>query len=59
MTLQQQVDAIIFNAMKSIVAASAQRVVCAWCGLVMRGGPPERISHGMCAACAKFEQEQL
>jgi photoactive yellow protein len=28
------------------------RVVCAWCSKVMRDGPPQPVSHGICAACA-------
>lgn len=30
------------------------RIVCAWCGLVLREGTPgARTSHGMCPACEK------
>jgi hypothetical protein len=28
------------------------RIVCSWCGLVMQGGPPQPISHGMCPTCS-------
>ncbi len=52
MTLQESADKIIFDAMHP-ERGEAQRLVCSWCGLVMRGGPPTNISHGICTACQK------
>lgn len=31
---------------------NALRRVCAWCSRVMHEGPPEPVSHGICAECA-------
>ncbi len=51
MTLQESADKIIFDALHP------QRLVCSWCGLVMRGGPPTNISHGICKPCQKKLEE--
>jgi hypothetical protein len=29
------------------------RVVCAWCQVLMKDGPPEPVSHGICPECEK------
>lgn len=68
MQLQEKADAIIHRAARSIAerrgaslrAALAGetplRVVCSWCGILLRNGPPHPISHGICPRCAeKFE----
>ena len=28
------------------------KVVCAWCGRILKEGPPEPVSHGLCPGCA-------
>jgi hypothetical protein len=39
--------------------ARVMKVLCAWCGLLLKAGPPAPVSHGMCAACAKKFNEDL
>ena len=34
------------------IDAAEMRRLCAWCGKVMQEGPPEPVSHGICAGCA-------
>jgi hypothetical protein len=34
------------------------RLVCAWCKAVMREGPPEPVSHGICPACLETAERQ-
>lgn len=29
------------------------KVICAWCGRVLREGPAEPVSHGMCQQCSE------
>ncbi len=35
------------------------RTICAWCGIVMRGGPPHPINHGMCEKCSEKIHAEL
>lgn len=35
------------------------RVICAWCGRMLRSANTERTSHGMCAACAEKQMGEL
>ncbi len=32
------------------------RTLCAWCGLVLREGPPAPVSHGICPLCLAAEK---
>jgi hypothetical protein len=41
------------------LAREPLRVVCAWCGTIIQGGPPHPISHGMCAECEKAEYVKM
>lgn len=56
MTPQESADKIIFDAMHR---EPMLRVVCGWCGVVIRGGPPRPISHGMCKACSARMNAEL
>lgn len=54
MILPPAADQMIHDTIKAPARGPAPlRVVCAWCGLLMRDGPPDDISHGMCPACAE------
>ena len=38
------------------------RIVCAWCGKIIKEGtgePDENVSHGICTKCAKVEKEEI
>jgi hypothetical protein len=35
------------------------RVVCMYCGIVIHGGPPQPISHGLCAECEAKAHAEL
>src|SRR6266436_2226879 len=35
------------------------KVVCAWCGLCLRNGPPTPISHGICPKCLEQELNEV
>jgi hypothetical protein len=35
---------------------SALKVVCSWCGFMMRAGPPAPVSHGCCPSCVEALQ---
>lgn len=71
MTLQEQADRLIFNAMHSAVqpvertiedaqrGAPPMRMVCCYCGDIMHGGPPQPISHGVCAPCLSHINAKL
>ncbi len=54
MTLQDEAEAILQSDEERL-----PRQVCAWCGIVIRGGPPHPISHGMCAECAEKMNAEL
>ena len=55
MMLQAEADAIIHRAMRSIVdpphVTQPMRVVCSYCLTVIKAGPPQPISHGICGPC--------
>lgn len=51
MTPAQLASAVLRRA-PLLLPAAPMRVVCAWCGRVLREGA-EPTSHGMCAACAE------
>lgn len=35
------------------------KIVCSWCSKVMKEGPENKVSHGMCTDCEKKLNEEL